>query len=75
MIINKVIIRIIISVLIVLVGCIVFDSLIKINNLETNRHEISNNFNDIKIITDTADIVFVPTEELNSIVVCEEQKI
>lgn len=41
---------------------------------EINEHEINDNFKDIKIITDTADITFVAIEGSNSLIVCDEQK-
>jgi len=41
---------------------------------ETNEYEIYDNFKDIKIITDTANIEFVTSEESNSLVICDEQK-
>lgn len=71
---KKTIIWIFISIFIVLVGWIIFANSIKTNKLETNEHKVVDEFNDIKIISDTADIVFVYTEEENSLVVCNEQK-
>jgi len=41
---------------------------------ETNNYEITENFNNISIITDTADVVFVPSENQKASVVCREQK-
>jgi len=71
---NKIIIWSVIAFFLVLVVGIIFSSLMTTNKLETNKQEISNNFGDIKIITDTADIVFVTSEKSNSLVVCDEQK-
>ena len=71
---KKIIIWIVIVFLIIFVGCIIGGGLIGTNNFETNKHEINDNFKDIKIMTDTADIVFVTSEEQNSLVVCDEQK-
>ena len=42
--------------------------------LETNEYEIKENFKNIKIITDTTDIDFVLSENLNTVIICEEQK-
>ena len=42
--------------------------------LETKEYEINDKFNDIEIITDTADIKFILSENLNTSVVCDEQK-
>ncbi len=41
---------------------------------ETNEYEISENFKNISVVADTADIVFVPTADLNGSVVCHERK-
>lgn len=41
---------------------------------ETNDYEIKNDYKSISIATDTADIVFVPSESTKSSVVCYEQK-
>ena len=42
--------------------------------LETNEYEIKETFKDIKIFTDTADIDFVLSENLNTLIICEEHK-
>lgn len=42
--------------------------------LETNEYEIKETFKDIKILTDTADIDFVLSENLNTLIICEEHK-
>ena len=42
--------------------------------LETNEYEIKETFENIKIITDTADIDFVLSENLNTLIICEEHK-
>ena len=39
---------------------------------ETNSYDIEANFKDISIVTNTADIVFVPTEGVERMVVCSE---
>ncbi len=41
---------------------------------ESNDYEIRENYKNISIITDTADIVFVPSENAKTSVVCHEQK-
>ena len=41
---------------------------------ETNDYEITENFKSISIITNTADVVFVPSENQKASVVCHEQK-
>lgn len=41
---------------------------------ETNDYEILKDFEDITIVTDTADIVFVPSKDQKTLVVCHEQK-
>lgn len=42
--------------------------------LETNNHIIREDFNNISITTETADITFLPTNELTASVVCYEQE-
>jgi len=42
--------------------------------LETNEYEIKETFKDTKIFTDTADINFVLSENLNTLIICEEHK-
>jgi protein-disulfide isomerase len=42
--------------------------------LETNEYEIKEIFKDIKILTDTADIDFVLSENLNTLIDCKEHK-
>ena len=41
---------------------------------ESNDYEIGENYKNISIITDTADIVFAPSENAKTSVVCHEQK-
>lgn len=41
---------------------------------ETNTYEIEEKFSDVSIKTDTADVVFVPSEEKTCKVVCYEEK-
>ena len=75
---------IIIAASFVLVGGIIFGGVMsmlkwdftKLSTVkcETNNYEITENFNNISIITDTADVVFVPSENQKVSVVCHEQK-
>ena len=69
----------------VLTGCIIFIgamsamewnfSKLSTNKYETNQFDLDGNVSDISIITDTADITFLPAKELKCSVVCyEEQK-
>lgn len=74
----------IIAACLVLLGCIIFGSVMtmfkwdftKLSTVkyETNNYEINENYKDISIETDTADIVFMPAEGLKTLVVCREQK-
>lgn len=74
----------IIAFSLVLLGCIILGSVMtmfkwdftKLSTVryETNNYEINENYKDISIETDTADIVFVPAEGLKTSVVCREQK-
>ncbi|MDO4742667.1 MAG: DUF4097 family beta strand repeat-containing protein [bacterium] len=75
---------IIIASCFVLIGSIIFGGVMAIlkwdftrlstNKYETNKHEISEGFKAISINTDTADIVFVPSENAENAVECYEQK-
>ena len=71
---KKTIIWVVITIFLMIVVGIILGSLIITDKLETNNHEINDNFKDIKIITDTADIEFILSENLNSLIVCDEQK-
>ncbi len=74
----------IIAFSLVLLGCIIFGSVMtmfkwdftKLSTVkyETNNYDINENYKDISIETDTADIVFMPTEGLKTSVACREQK-
>ncbi|MBP3706845.1 MAG: DUF4097 family beta strand repeat protein [Clostridia bacterium] len=74
----------IIAASLLLVGCIIFGGVMtmlkwdftKLSTVkyETNTYEISEDFNNISIIADTADILFVPSESSKGSVVCYEQK-
>ena len=71
---KKSIIWIFATFLLVLVAGIVLYSLARPYELETHEYEIKENFKDIKITTDTADIQFILSENPSSFIVCEEEK-
>ena len=71
---KKTIIWIFTSFFLVLVAGIILYSLANPCKLETHEYEIKENFKDIKIATNTADIQFILSENQNSFVVCEEEK-
>lgn len=72
----------IISISLILIGCIIFTGVMMVLNwdftklstviYETNEYAIAENYKNISIVTDTADIVFIPSE--NSKITCYEQK-
>ena len=74
----------IIAASLMLIGCIIFVGVMSIlkwdftklstGKYETNHYEITEKFKNISIITDTADILFVPSENQKVSVVCHEQK-
>ncbi len=57
-----------------MVAGIVLYNIAKPCELETYEHEIKENFKDIRITTDTADIQFILSEYPSSFIVCEEEK-
>lgn len=71
---KKTIIWFVIAFFIVLVVGIIFGNSMIINKLETKEYKINDNFKDIKIITDIADIEIVTSEKSDSLIVCDEQK-
>ena len=71
---KKTIIWIAITFSLLLVASVVLYSLSITVKLETNEYEIKETFENIKIITDTADIDFVLSENLNTLIICEEHK-
>ena len=71
---KKTIIWIAITFCLLLVANVVLYSLSITVKLETNEYEIKETFENIKIITDTADIDFVLSENLNTLIICEEHK-
>ena len=68
----------------VLIGCIIFGGVMTMlkwdftklstGKYETNDHEIAENFKSISIITNTADIVLLPSENSKTSVSCYEQR-
>jgi len=74
----------VIAALLVLIGCIVFGGVMsmykwdfsKLSTVkyENNDHVINEDYRDISVITETADVVFVPSENLITSVSCYEQK-
>ena len=71
---KKTIIWIAITFCLLLVASVVLYSLSITVKLETNEYEIKETFENIKIIADTADIDFVLSENLNTLIICEEHK-
>lgn len=71
---KKSIIWIFITFFLLLVIGIILYSLSIAGILETKEYEINDKFSDIEIITDTADIEVILSENLNTSVVCAEQK-
>lgn len=74
----------IIAASLVLVGGIIFTGVMTVlkwdfmklstSKYETNNYEIDENYKNISIVTDTADIVFSPCENSKTSVECSEQK-
>ena len=69
--------------LLTIIGCIIFLGVMNMLKwdfsglstvrYETNEHEISEKFEDIYVLTDTADIKFIPSESDKVTVVCHEE--
>ena len=74
----------VIAAALILVGCIMFGGVMTMlrwdfTNLstvkyETNEHEINETYRNISVITDTADLVFLPAEDGKTKVVCHEEE-
>ena len=64
----------IVTISVLLIASILLYSLARPCELETHEYEILENFKDIKITTDTADIQFILSEKPNTFIVCEEEK-
>ena len=71
---KKSIIRIVTIIFLLLVVGIILYSLVRPCEFETHEYEIKENYKDIKIVTDTADIQFILSEKPNTFIVCEEEK-
>ncbi len=74
----------VIATCLVVIGCIVFGGFMTMlkwdftklstTKYETKRYEISEDYKNLSVVTNTADIVFVPCENSNTSVVCYEQQ-
>ncbi len=74
----------IIASCLVLIGCILFGGVMAMlkwdftklstTKYETNEYAINEHYNNLSIVTDTADIMLVPSVSAKSTVVCYEQK-
>ena len=71
---KKSIIWIVTIIFLLLVVGIILYSLVRPCEFETHEYEIKENYKDIKIVTDTADIQFILSEKPNTFIVCEEEK-
>jgi len=81
---KKMKIWLIVAASLVLVGAIIFGGVMTVlkwdftklstYKYETNEHTLQEKFQNIQIVTDTADIVFLPTEKNNASVICYEQE-
>ena len=73
----------IIAAFLVLIGCIIFVGVmvalkwdftkLSTSKYETNRYEFNDNYQNISVITDTADVTFLPSEDSKCYVECYEQ--
>ena len=73
----------IIAISLVLTGAIIFTGVMTLLNFdflklstakyETNNYEISEKYKNVSIVTDTADIDFIPSEDSKTTVICYEQ--
>lgn len=72
----------IIVISLILICCMIFVGVlaahdwdfVKLSAYETNHYQIKESFHNITIDTDTADIVFTPSEDFKTSVTCHEQK-
>lgn len=74
----------IIAVVLTLVGLIIFGGTMTVLDwdfsklstvkYETNEYTVNEEYKNISIVTDTSDIVFLPSEDSDTKVICEEQK-
>ncbi|MBQ8174108.1 MAG: DUF4097 family beta strand repeat protein [Clostridia bacterium] len=73
-----------VAVMLVLIGCVIFVGVMTVlkwdftklstSKFETNLHEITDEFHDISVLTDTAGVVFAPAAGEAVTVECYEQK-
>ena len=73
----------IIAALLILIGCIILGGVmvmlkwdftkLSTTKYETNHYEINENYTNLSIVTNTADVVLVPSEIASCSVVCHEQ--
>ena len=81
---KKATIWLIIGAVLLLIGVILFTGVMKVAawdfsklstiNYVTNNYDITESYNNISIISDTADINLLPSENGKTLVVCYEQK-
>lgn len=81
---KKTVVWLVIATALVLIGAAIFSGVMmtlgwdftKLSTVsyETNEYTITDNYRDIKIVTDTADVVFIPAETVTTSVVCYESK-
>lgn len=74
----------ILATCLIVVGCIILGmvmtkvswdfSKISTFNYEINNYSVNSNFKNISIVTDTADIEFIPSKDLETLIVCNENK-
>lgn len=74
----------IIAALLIVVGCVAFVvtmasldwdfTRLSTDKFVSNQHEISEFYNKINIVTDTADVIFVPSESAETTILCYEQE-
>ena len=69
----------IVALLLLVLGILLFSLIMMTNGFdifgdksETNTHEVTEEFKDISLSTDTADILFLPSEDGKTKVVCHE---
>ena len=81
---KKTTIWLIVAIILILIGCIIFGGVMTMLNWDfsklstdkyvTNEHMISEEYKNISIITGTADIVFVASENATHSITCHEQQ-
>ncbi len=81
---KKIIIWLLVASFLILIGCIIFAGVMIVFKwdftklatvkYETNEHILESHYINLSIVTDTADILLVPSESANGSVVCYEQE-